>query len=83
MTVRALAQALKTNIGPQGVVGEDWWGLVTAINIGPPKTVTCKVNGTNSYVACRYLAAYSPTIGDTVVGRRDAEADYWVHGDLA
>ena len=83
MTTRALAKAIKINIGPQGVVGQDWWGRVTAINTGPPKTVTCTVNGTRSSVAARYLAWYTPTIGDTVVGRCDGEADYWCHGNLA
>ena len=83
MSTRDLAQALKSNIGPQGVVGGDWWGVVTGVNTGPPKTVTCTINGTTSVVSCRYLAAYSPTVSDVVVGRRDTEGDYWAHGKLA
>jgi exosome complex RNA-binding protein Rrp4 len=83
MATRDLVKAFKTNIGPQGTIGQDWWGTVTAINTGPPKTVTVTVNGTRSSTVCRYLSSYTPTVGDVVVGRRDTEGDYWCHGDLA
>jgi hypothetical protein len=53
-------------------------------NLGvTPNTVTCTINGTTSVVSCRYLATYSPTVNDVVVGRRDAHGDYWAHGNLA
>jgi hypothetical protein len=48
-----------------------------------PNTVTCTINGTASVVSCRYLAAYTPTVSDVVVGRRDVHGDYWSHGKLA
>ena len=83
MSTRALAHALRTQIGPQGTVGQDWWGLVTMVNAGPPKTVTCTVNGTTSSLSCRYHNAYSPTVNDVVHGRRDNHGDYVVMDKLA
>lgn len=85
MQIRDLASALQANIG-SGPVGHDWWGIVTAVNAGPPKTVTVKVNGSASTILCRYSASYgavTPAVNDVVFGRMDTMGDCWVVDRLA
>jgi sugar lactone lactonase YvrE len=46
-------------------------GTVTAIESGPPPTLTVKLLGSSTTVSkVRYLSAYSPTVGDSVVGKK-------------
>jgi len=64
----------------------DWWGKVTVVNAGPPKTVTVAVNGSSTTISVRYSASYgaqTPAVGDVVFGRMDHEGDTWVVDRLA
>lgn len=84
MDPRDLVAALKQNVGTQ-TGGSDWWGTVTAVNTGPPKTVTVNMNG-GPTIAVRYSAAYgshTPAIGDVVFGRSDGAGDWWAQDRLA
>lgn len=65
---------------------EGFWGQVTAVNAGPPKTVTVTVNGSTGTHSARYDSAYTPTVGDTVYGRvmfGPRGPDYLVEGKTA
>lgn len=47
------------------------WGTVTAIDAGPPSTLTVKLLGSSTTVSrIRYLSGYFPTVGDEVVGKK-------------
>jgi len=64
---------------PQGNYTHDTfqWGLVNAINAGPPATVDLYLNGTHQTAnpdlitpSVPYLASYVPTLGDVVLVQR-------------
>lgn len=82
-TNREAVAALKKNVGTTVAPGADWWGKVTAVNTGPPKTITVHVNGSSTTIECRYNAGYSPSVNDVVFGRMDLEGDLWAVGKLA
>jgi DNA-binding beta-propeller fold protein YncE len=47
------------------------WGAVTDMDSGPPATLTIKPLGSSKTVSkIRYLSAYSPTVGDSIVGKK-------------
>ncbi len=80
---------------PQGNYdhSEFQWGIVEAINAGPPATVDVYLDGTQTlsdtaYLTkgIRYLASYTPTVGDGVLvhrGSRRSSSDRVVLGKLA
>ena len=44
------------------------WGVVSALNTGPPLSLDVKIEGSASAnTKVRYLSSYSPTVGDTVM----------------
>jgi len=82
-TARRIAKTLIP--GPHGLPPDSNWhqGVVTAIAVGPPPTVSVKIGGTATATAgLRFMATYSPAVNDTVwvltIGR-----DNIVWGSLA
>lgn len=44
------------------------WGLVTATSVGPPHSVSVKLQGASTATSgLRYLAGYSPVVNDVVL----------------
>ena len=57
----------------------DWWGTVTAVNAGPPKTVTVLIDGNTIATTCRYSASYdthTPAVNDVLFGFVGPQGDY-------
>lgn len=68
LTVRARATMRKFATALQPTETADIvWGVVTAVNTGPPKTVTVKLLSSATPTTCRYAKEYSPTVGDNVM----------------
>jgi hypothetical protein len=64
MSIRDLARELERQ--PAGATLS--WGVIAAVSAGPPKTVSVNVSGsTTATTGIRYLASYTPTVGDVVV----------------
>lgn len=81
--MRDLVAALKGNVGTSNAGW--WWGTVSAVNTGPPKTVTVHVNG-GPTVDARYSASYGaqvPANTDVVFGWTDGAGDFWAIDRLA
>lgn len=77
---------LAARLGPTPDTFTGFWGVVTAVNAGPPKTVTITVNASTSTYVAHYDALYVPTVGDTVYGRMTMGPhgpDYLVEGKTA
>jgi hypothetical protein len=82
-----LARVLRNNLQPNGFTDTPWqWGVVQAIN-SSPNSVDLYLDGATTVTPnIRYLASYSPTVGDVVlVGRHITQAgqDRFVLGKLA
>lgn len=76
---RGLAHSIKRTVGVGGVP-EVWWGLVTAVNSGPPPTLTVNYNGTGNSISVAVGDTYwrlGPAVGDRVWGLSDREGDNW------
>ena len=43
---------------------ETHFGTVVSVQTGPPKTITVTLNGGSTNLTVRYLASYTPTVGD-------------------
>lgn len=77
--VRGLARELKNP--PEGLALR--WAVVQSLQAGPPASLTLRMGGDATDVpGVRYLAAYSPTAGDTVAVLL-AAGDLLVLGRLA
>lgn len=78
---RQLARRLAPQL-PQGYVTRHR-GEITATSAGPPATVSVKIDGqTTALSGIRYLASYSPVVGDIVEILID-DTDVLILGDLA
>lgn len=87
MKPHALARGMVRNLTPDGFSETPYqWGVVEAVHTSP-NTVDCYLDGaTTLTTGIRYLASYTPTVGDTVVLCRhitQAGQDRWVLGKLA
>lgn len=82
-----LARSLRMELQPDPFAQTPWqWGQVEAVHTSP-NTVDLYLDGASSLTpGVRYLASYSPTVGDVVlVGRHitGAGQDRFVFGKLA
>lgn len=82
---KRMAQAMQ--VGRPGTITHPvQWGTVTAVHVGPPKTVDVQLDGaTTATVALRYDSNYTPTNGDYVYVFRGTGglSDRFVGGKLA
>ena len=59
------------------------WGVVASVEAGPPQSLTLYLSGAPTTIAgVRYLASYSPTVGDTVSCRK-VGTDLIVEGGMS
>lgn len=82
-TERDVAAAMRRHVGGSQFTQAPYqWGVVNAAHTAP-NTVDVLLDGsTVATLEIRYLAGYTPTVGDTVlVGRMGS--DRWVFGKLA
>jgi hypothetical protein len=63
---RSTTRKLATALQPVETV-DIVWGVVTAVNTGPPKTVSVKLLSSATPVKARYAKEYTPTVGDNVM----------------
>jgi hypothetical protein len=78
MSSNPLVKALRQQLSPPQFVHGPWqWGVVHAVNAGPPPSVDLYLDGTQtlgdtSYLthAVRYVASYNPAVGDIVLVSR-------------
>lgn len=81
MDPRTLVAALHESVAQ---TAGHFQGTVTAVNAGPPKTLTVLVDGNSVGTVCRYSDAIAtPAVHDVVFGRRDAQGDHIVQHRLA
>lgn len=64
--IRSTTRKIATALQPTETV-DIVWGVVTAVNTGPPKTVSVKLLSSATAVNARYAKEYSPTVGDNVM----------------